>query len=125
VEQTALGRDIIMAIIGALAGLITALGTWSVQRGRLEQEARTAVATAWAGLCQEQQDRIEQLQTHIERLQARIEKMQQVAESLQDRVIALEAENAELRVEMKARDGRIAALEAENSCLRGNTNVGG
>jgi peptidoglycan hydrolase CwlO-like protein len=111
--------NVLAVVVGALAGLITALGTWSVQRGRLEQEAKTAVATAWAGLCQEQQERIEQLQNHIERLQARVEKMQQIAEALQDRVIALEAENAQLRIEMKTRDGRIAALESENNCLRG------
>lgn len=111
--------NVLAVVVGALAGLITALGTWSVQRGRLEHDAKVAVGAAWRELCNEQQERIEQLQSHIERLQARVEKMQQIAEALQDRVIALEAENAQLRIEMKTRDGRIAALESENSSLRG------
>ena len=118
-------RQIIMASIGALAGILAALGTWRIQRGKLEEDARTAVTAAWASLCQEQQDRIEQLQNHIERLQARAEKVQAMAEALQDRVIALETENAELRIELKHSAARIEALEAENSCLRGNTNLGG
>lgn len=117
--ESTLWRDVIMAVIGALAGLITALGTWSVQRAKLQEDARAAVGAAWRELCNEQQERIEQLQNHIERLQARVEKMQQIAEALQDRVIALETENAQLRIELKRSAGRIAALESENNCLRG------
>lgn len=121
-----LAWNVVAVVMGAITGLVTALGTWSHQRGKLEVEARAAVGAAWQSLCSEQQERIAQMQEHLERVEARAEraelradKAQNLAEQLRERVITLETENAELRIDLKAKDARISALERENNCLRG------
>jgi len=116
-----LWRDVLIAALGAsgLGAIIGALSAWALGRKRLQQEAQQAVAAAWEKLCAEQQEQISLLQKVVQKLRTQLEKMQGLAEQLRDRIVALELENAELRIDLKAKDARISALERENNCLRG------
>lgn len=116
-----LWRDVLVAAFGAgtVGSAIGAVTAWLLARRKLQQEAQQAVATAWEKLCAEQQEQISLLQKVVQKLRTQLEKMQGLAEQLRDRIVALELENAELRIDLKAKDARISALERENNCLRG------
>ncbi len=98
-----------VAIAGALATIITALGT----RRKASADAVTAATTLFESLCETQQARIEQLtariaanETEIGELRQELEESRERERVLQERVKRLEDENATLRAELEQRKGR-------------------
>jgi chromosome segregation ATPase len=138
--------DAIKVAIGAMAGIIAAVGAWAVQRRKVESEAESAVDERWAKLADQYEQRIASLHTHIAEIGKIDDLLQrQVAASAIDRLdmheqlrametqaiererrlrtveemlISKDARIAELEREVVSLKSRIAELERENNCLR-------
>jgi len=133
-------QGIIIVIISAGAGWITALSMLASQRKKTKDEAVAAVDIRWKILCDEQQERLDQMAKRIVDLQDRISQQEkqiselwtrlhqsEMAGSVKDtKIVALEAAGVakDLRIAaLESKVGelqeRIRVLEAENTVLRG------
>ena len=117
-------HEVIVAVIAAVVTLITNVFSYRVAKRRMlakvQIDSQAAVDTRWKTLCDEQQERLDQMTRQLATFQTRLgEQEQQIADlwtrlhqseiavSVRDtKIVALEASGA-------AKDLRIAALESK------------
>jgi len=116
---------ILVALVGAGAGIITALSGLAAQRARVRQDAAAAVDARWKAICDEQQERLGQLQEQVAVLEARSAAQRTQIDELWVRVhqgetaiIARDTRIALLEAAGMAKDGKIATLEGQVAALR-------